>query len=129
MKRINQSIGSHLHEYSFAILEDRNRRFIENRIKQEIERQNLCTFRPNITRSSNENPSDLHIGCNLNHNEYTGDILERIEQWVDYKERKINEMREINELQFQDTHTFKPKIKKFSRSKSKKCFEPKHLSR
>ena len=75
------------------------------------------------------NPSDLHIGCNLNHNEYTGDILERIEQWVDYKERKINEMREINELQFQDTHTFKPKIKKFSRSKSKKCFEPKHLSR
>jgi hypothetical protein len=48
---------------------------------------------------------------------------------VDYRERKIEDLRKVSEVEFKDTHTFAPKITRKWRSKSKRCLGSARLLR
>jgi len=92
---------------------------VENRIREEIMQRHNCTFKPNISNS------DYYI----HHNSSTGNLLDRIEQWVEYKEKKIDELKSFKELQFRDSHTFAPKVIAKAHLKSLKQPKTKGLRR
>lgn len=47
-KNAYQSIGDHLYNMSYKMLEKRNKKYVENRIKDRIIEQRQCTFKPRI---------------------------------------------------------------------------------
>ncbi|CAI2386699.1 unnamed protein product [Moneuplotes crassus] len=125
-KKKTQHIGEHLFNYSRVLSEERNKRFVEKRIRDEVRKNQQCTFRPRKVAGGVCSRSYVSFNCpatsiHSSQKKKQQMTLKRLEDWVNYKEKKIRAMKELSEMEFKDTHTFRPKVKRMNRSRSSKA--------
>lgn len=111
-RRNKGGIGKYLHNINRQLLESRSKKFVESKIKEEILMQKQCTFKPKILHSSKRISTLNLMDIDKTFRSYssTSNLLHRLDQWAEYREKKIGELKHLSELEFRDTHTFAPKI-------------------